>query len=107
MTVDTLVSRSREPATSPSRARALALLGSAYLAYAALQRRLPAVPVCAFRALTGRRCPLCGLTHGVNRTLARDFEAARDAHPCAVPVTLLLVAGSATLLTPPVGARPS
>ena len=98
---DIRVSRRGGRATSLSRSRALALLGGAYLIYAAALQRLPSVPVCLFRALTGRRCPLCGLTHGVNRTLAGDFKAARGNHPLAVPATVLLGVGSVTLLTPP------
>lgn len=82
------------------RSRGFALLAAAYLAYAALLPRLPTVPVCLFRRLTGRRCPLCGLTHGLNHVLRGDLAAARAAHPLAVPAAAALGGCAATLLSP-------
>jgi hypothetical protein len=83
-----------------ARSRAFALLATAYLAYARLLPWLPAVPVCLFRRLTGRRCPLCGLTHGLNHALRGDLAAARAAHPLAVPAAAALGGCAATLLLP-------
>jgi hypothetical protein len=81
-----------------ARSRAFALLAAAYLAYASLLPRLPAVSVCLFRRLTGRRCPLCGLTHGLNRLLRGDLAAAQAAHPLAMPAAAALGGCAATLL---------
>jgi len=83
-----------------ARARAFALLAAGYLAYASLLPRMPAVSVCLFRRLTGRRCPLCGLTHGLNHALRGDFAAARAAHPLAVPAAVALGGCAATLVLP-------
>ncbi|MBS1871102.1 MAG: DUF2752 domain-containing protein [Actinobacteria bacterium] len=83
-----------------ARAQALGLLAVAYLAYASVLPSLPAVHVCLFRRLTGRRCPLCGLTHGLNRALCGDFAGARSAHPLAVPAVAALAGCAATLLLP-------
>lgn len=83
-----------------SRSRAFALLAGAYLAYARLLPRLPAVSVCLFRRITGRRCPLCGLTHGLNHAMRGNFAAARAAHPLAVPTAVVLGGCAATLLLP-------
>jgi Protein of unknown function (DUF2752) len=83
-----------------ARSRAFALLAAAYLAYASLLPWLPTVPVCLFRRLTGRRCPLCGLTHGLNSVLRGDLAAARTAHPLAVPAAAALGGCAATLLLP-------
>ncbi len=95
-TVQTSASRQ---AASP-RLRAFALLAAAYLAYASVLPRLPAVSVCLFRRLTGRRCPLCGLTRGLNGALRGDLAAARAAHPLAVPAAAALGSCAATLLLP-------
>lgn len=93
-----------QTATSPqavgARSRAFALLAAAYLAYASLLPWLPAVPVCLFRRLTGRRCPLCGLTHGLNCVLRGDLAAAQTAHPLAAPAAAALGGCAATLLLP-------
>jgi hypothetical protein len=83
-----------------ARSRALALLAAAYLAYAGLLSWLPSAPVCLFRRLTGRRCPLCGLTHGLNHVLRGDLAAARSDHPLAVPAAAALAGCAATLLLP-------
>jgi len=83
-----------------ARSRAFALLAAAYLAYASVLPSLPAVSVCLFRRLTGRRCPLCGLTHGLNRALRGELAAARAAHPLAVPAVAALGGCAATLLLP-------
>jgi hypothetical protein len=80
------------------RARAFAVLAAAYLAYASLLPWLPGVSVCLFRRLTGRRCPLCGLTRGLNRALRGDLSAARAANPLAVPAAAVLGGCAATLL---------
>lgn len=83
-----------------ARARAFALLAAAYLAYASALPWLPAVPVCLFRRLSGRRCPLCGLTHGLSRVLRGDLASARAAHPLALPAAAALGGCAATLLLP-------
>jgi hypothetical protein len=83
-----------------ARSRAFALLAAAYLAYASVLPWLPAMPVCLFRRLTGRRCPLCGLTHGLNHALRGDLAAARAAHPLAAPAAATLAGCAATLLLP-------
>jgi len=83
-----------------ARSRAFALLAAAYLAYASVLPWLPEMPVCLFRRLTGRRCPLCGLTHGLNRALRGDLASARAAHPLAAPAAVALGGCAATLLMP-------
>ena len=88
------------PVQTSTRLRAFALVAAAYLAYASVLPWLPAVPVCLFRRLTGRHCPLCGLTHGLNHALRGDLTAARAAHPLAVPAVAALGGCAATLLLP-------
>ena len=73
-----------EPPMPTSRwQRAAPLLGGAALAAAAAYVALndPAAadsrfPACAFRSLTGRWCPGCGLTRGTHRLLNGDLPAA-------------------------------
>ena len=94
------VQTSAFPHAVDTRTRGFALLAAAYLAYARLLPRLPAAPVCLFRRVTGRRCPLCGLTHGLNHVLQGDLAAARTAHPLALPAAAALGGCAATLLLP-------
>jgi len=38
-------------------------------------------PVCAFRALTGRPCVFCGMSHAVAYAIRGDLASASTAHP--------------------------
>ena len=50
-----------------------------YGAFALLAPRLPA-PTCPFRRLTGRRCPVCGLTTAVSAALHGRVRHAATLH---------------------------
>lgn len=54
------------------------------------------LPLCAFRQLSGRPCPLCGGTHACVALLSGDLAAAWQANPGLLP--LLVVAAAHTLL---------
>ncbi len=54
----------------------------------------PELPVCPFRALTGRLCPLCGLTHAVF-ALAKGHVADALHWNALSPLAILLLAGAA------------
>ncbi len=47
---------------------------------------------CPFRLLTGRRCPLCGMTRATLRLARHDVAGALHLHPLA-PLVLALVFG--------------
>ncbi len=66
------------------------LLGGAPLLVA-----LGDVPLCAFRQLSGRPCPLCGGTHACAALVEGNFAAAWQANPGLV--ALLLIAAAHTL----------
>jgi hypothetical protein len=51
----------------------------------------PDIPVCGFRALTGRLCPLCGLTHAMFALAKGHFAEAIHWHALSPLVALLLV----------------
>jgi len=71
-----------------------ALLGALALAWAAL-RLGAAVPgglsLCAAQRLCGLRCPLCGLTRGLDALARGDLAAARAHHPWTIAVAAALV----------------
>ena len=58
----------------------LGSLGSSYVAYAAWAHARTLPTFCPFRRLTGRRCPLCGLTTATGHLLHGDWHAAQRAH---------------------------
>ena len=68
-----------------------------YGAFALLAPRLPAL-VCPLRRLTGRRCPVCGLTTAVSAALHGRVRQAATLHRLG-PATAaaVLVAGLATV----------
>lgn len=53
----------------------------------------PTLPVCGFRWLTGRPCPLCGLTHAVFALAKGHMVEALHWHALS-PFAVLLVAGA-------------
>ena len=53
------------------------------------------VPLCAFRQLSGRPCPLCGGTHACAALVEGDFLAAWQANPGILP--LLAIAAAHTV----------
>jgi hypothetical protein len=46
--------------------------------------RAPAT--CLFRRLTGRRCPLCGVSHSIALAARGRWQASRAAHPLGIPL---------------------
>ncbi|HEY1497587.1 MAG TPA: DUF2752 domain-containing protein [Candidatus Solibacter sp.] len=53
----------------------------------------PDLPVCAFRWLTGRPCPLCGLTHAVFALAKGRIGEAIRLHPLS-PLAIVMLAGT-------------
>jgi hypothetical protein len=53
----------------------------------------PDLPVCAFRWLTGRPCPLCGLTHAFFALAKGRLGEAIRFHPLS-PLAILMLAGT-------------
>jgi hypothetical protein len=53
----------------------------------------PDLPLCGFRWLTGRPCPLCGLTHAVF-SLAKGHVAEALHFHALSPLVLALIAGT-------------
>jgi hypothetical protein len=53
----------------------------------------PDLPVCAFRWLTGRPCPLCGLTHAVFALAKGRVGEAIRLHPLS-PLAILMLVGT-------------
>ena len=51
------------------------------------------LPVCAFRGLTGRLCPLCGLTHAIFALAKGHFNEAIHWHALS-PLAVLLLVGA-------------
>jgi len=77
----------------------LAAVGWAYLGYAYLLRHdaVPSAIICPVRLLTGRRCPLCGMTRSWHAALHWDWVAAFKHHPVA-PVLLPSAIGASSAL---------
>ena len=63
---------------------------------------LPDLPLCGFRWLTGRPCPLCGLTHAVFALANGRWTEALHWHALS-PLAVLMLA--ALLFNPPRAAR--
>jgi len=84
-----------------ARSGMLAAVGWAYLGYTFMLSYddVPGAIVCPIRVLTGRKCPLCGLTRSWNAALHLNWVAAFRHHPVA-PVLLppMIGASSAMLL---------
>jgi hypothetical protein len=53
----------------------------------------PEFPLCAFRWITGRPCPFCGLTHAVFALAHGNLAAALRYHALS-PLAVLLLAGT-------------
>jgi hypothetical protein len=52
----------------------------------------PEIPVCGFRWLTGRPCPLCGLTRALFALGKGDFRAAIHFHALSPLAAVMLIA---------------
>ena len=55
------------------------------------------VPLCAFRQLSGRPCPLCGGTHACAALVEGDFLAVWQANPGILPLLAIAAAHTAQL----------
>jgi hypothetical protein len=55
------------------------------------------IPLCAFRQLTGRPCPLCGGTHACAALVEGDLMAAWQANPGLLPLLLIATVQAAQL----------
>jgi hypothetical protein len=53
----------------------------------------PELPVCGFRWLTGRPCPLCGLTHAIFALAKGRVGEAIRLHPLS-PLAIVMLAGT-------------
>lgn len=83
----------RSTATRAKRLRALALLAAGGAAYAAFALRFGGLP-CPVRALTGLRCPGCGVTTLLLSLLRGDWAGAFWANPflsLTSPAVLILL----------------
>ena len=67
------------------------------LAAAPLMLKLGDVPLCAFRQLSGRPCPLCGGTHACAALVEGNFSAAWQANPGLLPLIMVAAAHSIKL----------
>jgi hypothetical protein len=57
------------------------------------------LPVCIFKAVTGRPCPFCGLTHAFACAMHGEWAAAAGHHPYWwIAALLLLILGSISLV---------
>nr|WP_239029025.1 DUF2752 domain-containing protein [Pseudonocardia acidicola] len=83
-----------------------------YVLFAAWTGRRDLPGACVYRRLTGRRCPLCGLTHAVAHAVRGDLRRSTVEHRLAVPLILLtageivVAVGRAARRLPPSGHRP-
>lgn len=73
----------------------LTLCWPAALGSAPLLLSLGDIPLCAFRQLSGRPCPLCGGTHACAALVEGDLMAAWQANPGLMP--LLVIAAAHTV----------
>lgn len=48
--------------------------------------------LCLFRALTGWRCPGCGMGHALQAAFRGDWAASWAAHPLGIPLSVLWTA---------------
>lgn len=76
----------RELSQGRLRVQLLAILAVAYVAFAAAACRLPRqLPrICLFHRITGRPCPLCGLTRAVGLCTRGKFRDAASTYPVAM-----------------------
>jgi hypothetical protein len=70
---------------------AAALSGLLRLAGYSLAAALPKATLCPFRALTGLRCPGCGMTHAFLALGRLDFAGAYAQNPLVFPLAALTV----------------
>ncbi len=90
------------------RARASLLLGwPVALGGASLLLSLGDIPLCAFRQLTGRPCPLCGGTRACAALAEGDLLAAWQAHPGLLPLIAIAAAHSVQIAHEAWSGRPS
>ena len=78
-----------------------AMLGGAPL----LLSRLSDVPICAFRGVTGRPCPLCGGTRACAALVEGNFLAAWQLNPGLMPLLALALAHTVQLAYEALAAR--
>jgi hypothetical protein len=64
------------------------------------------IPVCAFHWLTGRPCPLCGLTRGLFHIAKGHWTAAIGYHALSPLVLLMILAMFVVNLWPPLKRLP-
>src|ERR1700694_5572974 len=83
----------RASAGGPSRRTSLAALAGLYALFAAVAP-VERVPIaCPFRRVTGRRCPLCGLTRATRALTRGEVGRARELHRLAPLLWAGTVAG--------------
>jgi Protein of unknown function (DUF2752) len=62
---------------------------SAYLVFAAVLGRRDLPVICPIRRLTGRNCPICGMTRGVASLARLQLRRANLEHPAALALVIL------------------
>jgi len=72
-----------------SRAPLIGALLLIYVVIAVISVRQEWPVLCPFRRITGRGCPLCGLSTAVSRAVAGDRAGARRAHPLGALAVVL------------------
>lgn len=91
--------------------RSLLVVAAVYVGVAGVLGGRGGPTLCPFRLLTGRRCPLCGLTRSVGRAARGDLHGALAHHPAGPAVVVATVVGWATPRTartpPSAGGQPT
>jgi hypothetical protein len=72
------------------RRAALRGLAMSYLLFAVVAGRDSSVVLCPWRAITGFRCPLCGMTRAVRHALRGDLARSVRVHP-AGPISAAIL----------------
>jgi len=62
--------------------------------------------VCAFKLMTGRPCPTCGMTHACCALVHGEWWRALQYHVAVVPLAMVVVAVTGVLLMEVVTGRP-
>jgi hypothetical protein len=81
-----------EPASDAAARRVgLRALAVSYGLFATVAGRESALVLCPWRALTGRRCPLCGLTRAVRQAIRGHLTNSVRLHPAGPLATVALI----------------